>query len=96
MLLVAAVTIYYYYQLYLSTKGAKLFLILEVGLRAISFIYYIANQGFTSYLEFIHFIPIFLSISLYIAKGKIATVLFSLLVIFVAGLTINHIVLIFV
>ncbi|MGL4677631.1 MAG: hypothetical protein ACRCWI_08220 [Brevinema sp.] len=87
--LLAGIMIYYYYQLYQAQKGAKLFLILEVGLRAISFVFIIIEQGFRSYWELLHFVPIFLSITLYLSKMKILFMILSSLIII---LWINHLI----
>ncbi|MGL5956704.1 MAG: hypothetical protein ACRC0X_08965, partial [Brevinema sp.] len=81
--------IYYYYQLYRAKKGAKLFLILEVGLRAISFTVFIIEKGFQSYWELLHFIPVFLSIALYRTKAKVLFIILSVLMVFLWG---NHLV----
>ncbi len=90
ILMLSAMMIYYYYNLYLSTKSAKLLLILEVGLRAISFTVYIVYGGFVSYWELIHFVPMFLSITLYLAKGWTAKVLFGILSSMIVILMINY------
>ncbi len=92
VLMLSAMMIYYYYNLYLSTKSAKLLLILEVGLRAISFTVYIVYGVFVSYWELIHFVPMFLSITLYLAKGITAKVLFGILSSMMIVLATRHII----
>lgn len=83
--LLAILFIAYYYQLYLGSKLGKLMLILEVGIRAVSFTYLIFEKSLSG-KDLIYLIPTFLSITLFIAKGWLARLLFgfmSLMIIFI-------------
>ncbi len=79
LVMFSAMMIYYYYQLYLSTKSSRLILILEVGVRAILFILSFGKTGH-GLLEYVLFVPVFLSAALYLTKGRVAKILFSILV----------------
>ncbi len=80
VLMAACLMIYYYTNLFLKTKAAKLFLIMEVGLRAISAILLLYYGYFKSYVNLLDFVPVFLSISLYLSKGITAKILLGILI----------------
>jgi len=83
---------FYYYQLYHKTKLAKVLLICEVIFRVVSFVSLIIDLikdgGFIHDLEYLYYVPVFLSIILYFSKGIMAKILFIILSSFIIFLII--------
>ena len=78
LIMISFLFISYYYQLYLGKKIGKLLLILEVGLKTMCIVYLVGENAFLS-KDYLHLIPILLSILLFNTTGIKAKILFALL-----------------
>ncbi len=76
----SGVLIFYYYQLYRSNIIAKIFMVFEVVIRSILLFAYMNEGGESIFLAYIFFAPIILSVVLALTKGKLAKMIFIILV----------------
>ena len=95
VLALAFLYITYYFQLYEGTKISRLFLICEIGYRAISSIFVVMDNQLTSYVDLLHYIPLLCSIILCFTTGLVAKIIFGILSSLICVIVVNHIYMIF-